>query len=909
MSFLKNKKIAMIFTVCLMLSMSVAPMLIPQAGAHTPPIQIPTLAYINVGPNPVGVGQQVNVGFWLNQPPPDAVGPFGDRWMGMTVKVTSPNGTVTTLGPFTSDDTGGTHTNFVPSQTGTYSFQMFYPGQVLAGNNPSPALTSVAAAFINDTYMASNSVIATLTVQSAPVGGLSGAPLPTNYWTTPINALNVNNWYVLGGASLFTNGYSTSGGGQYNVSSNYNPYTTAPMSAHILWTKPEAFGGVLGGQYGGTTTYGNYYSTSQYEKKFDQIVINGYLYYTQFPGSSTTPVANLCVDLYNGQVVWSDDSTNYGGGSPAQTALTATGLVTPFIYGQVLDFVAPNQYGGLAYLWTTGTPAGIVSSGTTFNMFDAMTGRYILSIVNGTGMTMTFDSSGDLVGYYLNNTAGTQMIDGPISSATGPARVVSTINGPSLNEWNSTQCIMAGAWAASASGWEWRPPQNGLIDFSLGLMWRTPAVTNISGVPIPAYTTSPGGIRCINSGVIVLAAFAPGGASYFQAGFGCYSGYDINTGQLLWSENITMYPYTENGNTGSGSVGDGVWTIPSHQNGEIQGYSLTTGQLPWTDNLTPFDAYDSVGGYFANLAGNTLYLAGFGGDIWSINMLNGTVNWYTNTTMLMGSSAYNSPYGVWPLWGFSQGGIAGGLLFVEEGHEYSPPLFLGAQQLAINTTNGKLVWSVDAFDVDSHPVTAYGVMTSLNAYDNQIYAYGQGPTATTISAPQVGISTATPITITGTVMDISAGAKQDAVAGNFPNGLPAISDASMSQFMEAVYMQQQMPSNITGVPVTLSVLDSNGNNRVIGTTTTNSLGTYSYTWTPDVSGNYTVYATFAGSNSYYPSSASTGFYASTPAQTVAPAPLASTQPTGMYIALAAVAIIIVVAIVGVVLFIAIRKRP
>ena len=168
-----------------------------------------------------------------------------------------------------------------------------------------------------------------VTVQQAPVSGVSVAPLPTAYWQTPINALNVNNWYVLGGASLDAGGYSTISGSAYNASSNYNPYTAAPQTSHILWTEPCAFGGVLGGQFGGTTTYGNYYSTSQYEKKFNPIVINGYLYYTQFPGSSTTPTANICLDLYTGQTVWTDGSSNYGGGTPQQTALTSTGVVTP----------------------------------------------------------------------------------------------------------------------------------------------------------------------------------------------------------------------------------------------------------------------------------------------------------------------------------------------------------------------------------------------------------------------------------------------------------------------------------------------------------------------------------------------------------------------------------------------------
>ena len=31
-----------------------------------------------------------------------------------------------------------------------------------------------------------------------------------------------------------------------------------------------------------------------------------------------------------------------------------------------------------------------------------MTGNYILSIANGTGMTLTEDAGGDLIGYYVN---------------------------------------------------------------------------------------------------------------------------------------------------------------------------------------------------------------------------------------------------------------------------------------------------------------------------------------------------------------------------------------------------------------------------------------------------------------------------------------------------------------------------
>jgi hypothetical protein len=251
------------------------------------------------------------------------------------------------------------------------------------------------------------------------------------------------------------------------------------------------------------------------------------------------------------------------------------------------------------------------------------------------------------------------------------------------------------------------------------------------------------------------------------------------------------------------------------------------------------------------------------------------------------------------------------MLFVPEGHMYSPPLFRGANQLAINCANGKLVWSILAFDVTSAPAVSDGIMTTLNAYDNQIYAWGVGPSKTTVTAPDVGVTTSTPVTITGTVTDLSTGSQQTSIAANFPNGLPCVSDASMTQFMEAVYEQQPMPTNVTGVPVTLAVLDSNNNYRTIGTTTTDASGSFGFTWKPDIAGNYTVYATFAGTGSYYGSSAEAHIYASSPAATAAPTatPLSglASNTTVMYAVVAMIIVFIVgIAIVAVLVT---RKHP
>jgi hypothetical protein len=146
------------------------------------------------------------------------------------------------------------------------------------------------------------------------------------------------------------------------------------------------------------------------------------------------------------------------------------------------------------------------------------------------------------------------------------------------------------------------------------------------------------------------------------------------------------------------------------------------------------------------------------------------------------------------------------------------------------------------------------------------------------------------------VTDVSPGTEEYALTARFPNGVPAVSDESMSDWMLYVYKQFERPANATGVEVVISVLDPNNNYYEVGRATTDASGFYSVAFTPPVPGKYTVYASFAGSKAYYGSQAETAITvdsapAPTPAPTPTPAPMTDTYVTSFGIAMIIIIII------------------
>jgi hypothetical protein len=126
--------------------------------------------------------------------------------------------------------------------------------------------------------------------------------------------------------------------------------------------------------------------------------------------------------------------------------------------------------------------------------------------------------------------------------------------------------------------------------------------------------------------------------------------------------------------------------------------------------------------------------------------------------------------------------------------------------------------------------------------------------------------------------------------------------------MEYLHLQQPIDGlwhnlTITGVPVTLTAIASDGPVIDIGTTRTNGYyGTFGYTWTPPSEGQYTIVATFAGDDSYGSSAASTTVSVGpTPAPIEFPEQVTPADYTITIIG-TGIAIIIAVAIVGILIY-------
>jgi hypothetical protein len=965
----KTKIMASTIAIILMLSISASLVLLPSATAHTPIWQIPTYAYIVAEPNPVGVGQSINVYMWLDALYGDSggsgatLGTNGStssgallsnnyRFHDYQLTITPPNGTATTqLFPIIASSDSAQGYTFTPTMVGTYTLNFTYLGQVYGanGNGYSGSPT------VNDTYLPSTATT-TLTVQQEPIPQpLSGVPMPTQYWTRPIYGQNSDwwsissNWLGTGSGVISTSGFNTlTGFTAQAYIERYPGDAVGSQTPHIMWTKPIQFGGVVGGNdYSGQGV--GYFEGSAYNQRFtNPIVINGYLYYTEPVGFTAPNNGPLkCVDLRTGQVVWSSNSIPalsfgyiYNLWDPDQHGVFPPMLVTSN-WAQVFD-----AFSGTALFNVTGVPGGsattmgpngeqlryvFANAGTASNpqwylaqwnssklwQYDinpyTYSGSTSPSIVNASnGLLIT------AVPIALTGTSGTLPNGTSYLAPYGSSLIV---NGNIPLPASTGGVYQTGAGNASLATYDWNISVPWLNTMPLQQTYN--AATGVYSSPLPG--TNPVTVYAAFTGNMMLCGngslptgFAASGAGYPQLPYTLFA---VNLNQSVGAIGSILWSKTYNPPTGNLTVKfagadptTNVFMMSYQESQQYYGFSLTTGEQIWgpTPAQTAFDYYGAP--YFiwqpSQIADGKLYDCSFSGILYCYDDTTGKLEWtYGNGGAGNTTKTLSTPYGDYPTF---LNAIGNGIIYlVTSEHTITDPIYKGALARAINASTGQEIWTLSdytgEFSAMSYAI-ADGFSVFTNGYDNQIYSVGRGSSATTVTAQPAVSAFGDPVVIRGIVTDTSSGTKQTQQAANFPAGVPVASDASMSDWMSYVYQQGAKPTNFTGVQVNLSVIDSNGNQYSIGTATTDETGTYSLTYTPTVPGDYTVLATFAGTNGYWPSNTETTFnimQSSHP--TIAPTPITATL-TSSDLMTVAIAIIVVIIIVGAVLAILMLRK-
>ncbi len=768
---MKNQKNKILFSVVLILLLNLSGFLVSVQPAKAQ--SVATVAYIAAEPNPVGVGQVLNVNFWVLPIPPAAA----DIYHGFMVKVTKPDGSVQNMGPYDSLTIGTAYFTITPDQVGTWTFDFTYSGEQIRGSQIQPAQAST-----------------TVTVQQQTVQPYPPAPLPTGYWTRPIYGNN-REWSSIAGNWL-QRGYDATGRIWDSVGA-YVPYSRAPRTPHVMWTLPV--GNDMGGLVGGATDH-TFYSGLSYESFLTPpVVMGGRLFYRAYKSAfgltggnipvanSTVPPGIICRDLRTGALIWENDNAT-------------------FDCGQLFDYSSGNQGGVVPYLWSIET--------TDWTLYDANTGVLLCDFKNAlpysliTSSSIAYGADGTLLVYFIDGNAGT------------------------LTLWNSTKAFLGNGLivlSASANGFLRVHP--GSYDWTKGIQFTTTINRHPISFPQGFDTPYTLGITGISDNV-VLAYYGTVGNDVQHFAYSALDGHE------MWAFNRT-FEGAPTGLESFSAMGSGIYAQFNVPTGQWVAWKLSDGSQLWVSDhqVYPWGIYN--GGTGAVIANGLMYSMAYDGYVHAFDINNGKEVWKASS----GNSGLDAPYGTYPF--FYGPIVADGVVFAGTG-EHSPtqPLIRGEKLFAFDANSGTQIWSIPG--LVTLQALADGYLIGYNGYDNQIYVFGKGPSATTTFVSSDVAAKGSSVLIKGTVTDQSAGQP----------GTPAISDADMSIYMASVKMQQTSDiTHMTGVPVQLNAHAPDGSTIHIADVTSDAYGNFYQSWTPPDVGLYRIVAVMPGTNSYGDSSA------------------------------------------------------
>ncbi len=811
-----------------------------------------TYAIVDAIPNPTGVGQATLLKYGISQ----ALGSADLKWTGITMTITKPDGTTETLGPFSTDSTGSSFTQYTPTEVGNYTIKTNFPNNTVAV--PGFLDYERGSYIAPGTVMLASTATMTLEVTTEPLVYYPGHALPTEYWSRPIDP-QLREWYSISGNWVTI---------PDNSIALYND--DAPTTAHTLWTKELTTGGMTGGLWGDGQIPASSESGDAYEGKFTgSIIMNGILYYNVADGALDVPGIQA-VDLHTGKDLWFKNDTTLS-------------------FGQILYWNSYNVDGVYTYVYA--------NTGSTWNAYDPFTGEWEFSFTNvPSGIATTRGPSGEILIYQIDFVRNRMAL----WNSTLCGLQTAAPNSPDLGSWASNvhQKTLD---ASNSKCYSWN------VSIPAGLQAGTSFFAPFAKVYSEDRIMS---IFFNQTKVEVWALNIAGLTSTSTSTSLLFNEWWSAPSEWLTGSNTLHYSGATN-YVSDPTYGDGVIAVWDKELRTHYGFSVTTGKYLWataSENYLDMYGWGNVEHTWYYAYGK-LYSVGVAGILYAYDLKTGQTAWTYKLT-----DAYKEPVTGENWWGWIDL-IADGKIYIGTlEHSAEQPLPRGAPYICVNATDGTEIWRVNGMYRETrwggNGIIGDSIITTMDTYDQRIYAIGKGPSALTVNAPSVSADFGKTIVIQGSVTDISPGTQTDAVKMRFPNGVPAVSDASQSAWMLYVYKQFECPTNASGVPLIVSVLDANGNNRIVGTTTSDLTGAYKFSWKPDISGSYTVYVTFAGSEAYYGSVAQSAFFVEDqPAATVTATPQPASTADQYFVPAIAGLFVLVIIVLALLVVLMMKKRP
>jgi outer membrane protein assembly factor BamB len=601
----------------------------------------PTKTEVAVSPTLIGLGQEVLINIMTYPAPngptyeaqslvPGLTGGFSN----ISITITHPDGTKETFKPI--DETleqcgisipgqaqivGHLQFRYKPTAVGNYSLSASFPGETYNTDNQSPDIKAEVY------YKPSSSThITTFTVQEETVlaGQLNGypwSPLPKDYWENPVSTNN-REWYAISGDWVQD---------RYNIiGTNYNPYSTAPNSPHILWANQVWSSGLIGGDWG-SLPYGSGVAGA------GGIVLDGKIYQQSAKSGYFD-----CIDLRTGELLWSaPGSINKAQRlDPAyQTASQQNeGQIDEWIWGSMTE----SRTGGGSPFWIRYSPwdGSILQNITNVP-------RDLTSIKIDDGSPIVWVNQANL------NTYNTSK---PLKLAYS-----------NLIKWNYSKLVDTVGYAQVTSN-----------DWTKGIEWN---VSTQLGDLVDVGDNNFRGPTCIpywEAGVVVVRT--PNAMQQMEA-------FDMNTGALLWKNNNTVFDIDVQ-IEGIATSPSGPVIKCDGSSGNFVAYDVKTGKEIWRAS-TGEDPWGMLPAYTFVYHNGVHFMGSYDGHVYAYNTNDGSLVWQSDYVGQEFESVYNNQ----PFNGRAAG-ADGKLYYSTDTTYRAMPRTRFHTTVCINETTGEFIWKL-----------------------------------------------------------------------------------------------------------------------------------------------------------------------------------------------------------------------